>query len=406
MSRFYCIHSGVQHMLQTALALQENDMLEKVLSSYLIKSNYFNGLQKIRNKRFQKIISMRKAVDIPSDKIINVPIYEIVEIFARSVLGRNDFTFTRLPHWRDKKFAQAIIKYLNPESGGVYGFPNNVLEAFKYFPGNALKAIEQPIGYNKEALSIFGEEKELHPEFSDSITFNSDCVNYLERIDEELSLANKIFVPSRFVYNTFVKNKISESKLIINQYGSFLEPVKKISKIDSKSFTVLFVGQLTQRKGIKYLLEAIKYLKKNSVRIKLILVGQIIGKGKWKDLYDNYIDEYYPGVPRSELKKIFSRTDIFVLPSLFEGSALVTYESLANGVPCIVTPNTGADFISDGYNGYVIPIRNHLKIVEYLLQLNEDRDLLLNMKENALKSSHDLTWKNYRNRLAEHLRKF
>ncbi len=49
--------------------------------------------------------------------------------------------------------------------------------------------------------------------------------------------------------------------------------------------------------------------------------------------------------------------DVFVFPSLFEGSAVVTYEALACGLPCIVTPRPGS-VVRDGVEGLIVPARD------------------------------------------------
>jgi len=304
-----------------------------------------------------------------------------------------------MPHWRDVNFAKRVSKNIQRDCLGVYGYPNNVLESFEAVSENSIKIVEQPIGHISSAVKLFYQEKNLNPEFSDSITYNNTDKKFLERISQEYSLSNLVCVPSNFVKKTMIENGVENEKIRINQYGSSLVPVDSISSNLDNEITVLFVGQLTQRKGIKYLLEAIKILKKDKLKFKFTLIGPIIGSGNWFKDYMTFIDQYHPSMPRNKLSKVYKSADIFILPSLFEGSALVVYEALSHGLPCVVTPNTGADFIKNGINGYEIPIRNIYRIVEIISSLNKDRDLLDNLKINALKTSHELTWKNYRNRL-------
>ena len=60
--------------------------------------------------------------------------------------------------------------------------------------------------------------------------------------------------------------------------------------------------------------------------------------------------------------------DVFVFPSLFEGSAVVTYEALACGLPSIVTPSAGS-VVRDGIEGFLVPESNVLALAERMEQL-------------------------------------
>lgn len=401
MKNFYVIYSGVHHVIEALRVFEENKKLESFFTSFVIKNDFYNILSKINSDKFLKILELRDFREINSKNIYNYPHYELIELLTKQLLGKNYFTTTKMPHWRDQSFSKRVSKNIDKDCLGVYGYPNNLLESFKVVNENSIKIIEQPIGHIGSAIELFSEEKYLNPEFADSITFNSNDKKYLDRISEEQALSNLICVPSVFVKNTMIENGVQEGKIRINQFGSSFLPVKSIKSNLNKEITLLFVGQLTQRKGIKYLLEAIKILKKDKLRFKFILVGPIIGKGDWFKDYTSFIDEYYPSIPKSKLNEVYKRADIFVLPSLFEGSALVVYEALAHGVPCIVTPNTGADFIKNGINGYQIPIRNISKIIEIVSLLDDNRELLKSLKINALKTSHELTWMNYRKRFKE-----
>jgi len=90
-----------------------------------------------------------------------------------------------------------------------------------------------------------------------------------------------------------------------------------------------------------------------------------------------------------------------VFPSLFEGCALVLLEALSQGVPVITTPHTGAsDFLSDGEDGFIVPIRDAGAIVEKLELLARDRERLAAMSQAAICKATQRSWEQYRERLA------
>jgi glycosyltransferase involved in cell wall biosynthesis len=99
----------------------------------------------------------------------------------------------------------------------------------------------------------------------------------------------------------------------------------------------------------------------------------------------------------------FQQADVFVFPSLYEGSALVIYEALASGLPVITTPNSGS-VVRDGLEGYVVPIRDARALAEKIAQLYSDRALRKDMGARARRRAEEYPWSAYRRRLAEFIR--
>jgi glycosyltransferase involved in cell wall biosynthesis len=105
-------------------------------------------------------------------------------------------------------------------------------------------------------------------------------------------------------------------------------------------------------------------------------------------------------VPSAAVHRLYQSSDVFVLPSLSEGSALVIYEAMASGLPVIVTPNSGS-VARDGVDGYVVPSRNVSAIAERLEWLHGHPDLRIQMGAAARHLILEkYTWQHYRRRLA------
>ncbi len=89
--------------------------------------------------------------------------------------------------------------------------------------------------------------------------------------------------------------------------------------------------------------------------------------------------------------------DVLVFPSLFEGFGLVVTEALSQGTPVITTPHTcGPDVLTDGEDGFIVPIRDAQAIAEKLELLHRDRERLAAMSIAARKKAETLTWESYR----------
>jgi glycosyltransferase involved in cell wall biosynthesis len=107
-------------------------------------------------------------------------------------------------------------------------------------------------------------------------------------------------------------------------------------------------------------------------------------------------------VPRSEIPVHFRWADVFLLPSICEGSATATYEALAHGLPIVCTPNTGS-VVKDGVEGFVIPIRNVAGLVARLQQFNDDLEILKRMAASASRRASEFTLPAYGRRLLDAL---
>ena len=94
---------------------------------------------------------------------------------------------------------------------------------------------------------------------------------------------------------------------------------------------------------------------------------------------------------------------MFVLPTLAEGSAEVTYEALAAGVPVITTKSAGS-VVRDGVEGRIVPERDPEALVYAIEELVQDRAMRLRMAIAARERAKEFTWERYGERLLSHLR--
>ena len=95
----------------------------------------------------------------------------------------------------------------------------------------------------------------------------------------------------------------------------------------------------------------------------------------------------------------YADADLFVYPSLHEGSAFATYEALASGLPVIATPNTGS-VVRDGTDGYLVPVRDVDALMAKIELLYRDAERRAAMGMAARQRAEEFTWGAYRERLA------
>lgn len=214
----------------------------------------------------------------------------------------------------------------------------------------------------------------------------------IARTVAEYEEADAIVVPSQFVLDSFLQRGTPRSKLFLVRWAA-LPVARRVTRSRSQAGgTILFVGRAGLRKGLPYLLRAFRDLPPSA---SLRLVGE----------YNARLLRRLGGLPHgvtltgplkgSALASEYQHADLFVLPSLEDGSALVTIEALAAGLPVVVSDQAGADFVSDGLNGFVVPAGDAGALSERLAQLVEDPALRRRMGEAARASVAERTWAEY-----------
>ncbi|UEG52655.1 glycosyltransferase family 4 protein [Mucilaginibacter daejeonensis] len=224
---------------------------------------------------------------------------------------------------------------------------------------------------------------------------------------EEFEIADRILLPSEFVKRSFIGLGFPADKLIKVPYGfnRMSKGVEDTSNDIKRSFTILYVGSISVRKGLRYLIEAFRSFKHPNK--KLVIVGP---KAKASGLEDISIPEsviFTGPLKGDDLENAYRSADVFCLPSIEEGLALVLGEALSFGIPIIATQNTGADdIITDGEEGFIVPIRNGGAIAEKLQLLADDDGVFMQMKERALITASSLKgWDETEHSLVEELTK-
>ena len=148
-------------------------------------------------------------------------------------------------------------------------------------------------------------------------------------------------------------------------------------------FRVLSVGRLSEQKGFYYLIKAMERIVKKVNTIKLF----IIGSGKEKDNLHRLVrklklNEHILFLGKknyNELLKEYFQSDLFVLPSIFEGQPLTLLEAWASKLPVLVTDcGENNKMVKNGVNGWIVPIKNADVLAEKILEAisMSDKDLM------------------------------
>jgi glycosyltransferase involved in cell wall biosynthesis len=169
-------------------------------------------------------------------------------------------------------------------------------------------------------------------------------------------------------------------------------------KAEPRRGRVLFVGSADRRKGIHYLAKAANILRGRGRNYEFRVAGGV--DRQVKEHEDAASLQFLGRVPRSEIAAEFASADIFVLPTLAEGSATVIYEALASGLPVVTTMAAGS-VARDGEEGRIVPERDPHALADAIEAIVEDRALRSRFSQSAKDRAQSFTWEKYAHAIRE-----
>ncbi|MGO1119632.1 glycosyltransferase family 4 protein [Rhodovibrionaceae bacterium A322] len=392
-------------------SLAEQGLLGRFDTGIYFKEDQWNWLLQLFPARVRAAVARelkrRQSPGLPLDQIFQHPVWEIACI-AGARLGLSGDRVRGLRDRRNARFDQMIATRLHKGSRPDLlvvqdGSALHSLEAARQV--GVPTVLNQVIGHYSHGRRILLEEEERFPQLKGQLV-KPRSNNFLESVAREPAAADWIFAPSDYVTETVVAQGASRDRVLKLPYS--VDTSRFQAGDDSRNrdgpCRLLFVGQVSQRKGIIYLLEAIKQLKDPDVE--LTLVGTLDGG---QDALEGWLADYrgcfkhLSNVPYGEVHALYRQADVFVYPSLHEGSPMAIFEAMASGLPVITTPNSGS-VVTDGREGYLVPIRDVEGLKDRITELKNNADLRREMGRAARKESENYAPDRYGERLAECLK--
>jgi len=303
----------------------------------------------------------------------------------------------------DRRVARAIRQNRPAAVNGVYCYEDCALHTFQAAGALGLtRFYDLPIAYWETARRLLDEEIARWPAWEPTLVGTCDSSAKLARKTEELAYADVVLTPSRFVYDSLPAEARAQKACYVVEFGSpDIPAAQKLPEADpARPLRILFAGSLTQRKGLADLFAAVKTLKRSDVE--LIVMGSPIAPLEFYQHQAPAGFRYEAPRPHADVLALMRTCDVFALPSIVEGRALVQQEALACGLPLLVTPNAGGeDLIEEGQTGFLVPIRSPEMLAEKIAWFAEHRDALPQMRRNAMAKAAEYTWEQYGNRIAD-----
>ncbi len=316
------------------------------------------------------------------------------------------FSVDRVYRNLDKRVAKSLKQMATNGTNAVYAYEDGALFSFREAKKLQLKRFyDLPIGYWRTAKRLLEVECERWPEWSPTLIGMEDSEEKLARKDEELLLADKIFVASQFTSNTLkdYPGKLAPIEVIPYAFPPVASSRNYTSILNSKPIKLLFVGGLSQRKGIADLFAVVEKLKNH---VELTVVGKKIAdqcpaldaalaKHRW-----------IPSLPHFKVLELMREHDVLVFPSLFEGFGLVITEAMSQGTPVITTDRTaGPDLIKHGENGWLVEAGSTNALQVAVEELLHQPNIVAEVGREAMKTAKKRTWDIYQQELVRAINK-
>lgn len=387
--------AGARDHYQLPIALYEAHSLERLVTDLYIPLDKQYMSSFFLTQKMRETLEKRYALDLPS-RLVSTPVaVAILELALK--LKRTQETITM----KDSILGTYAARLAERQEAALFLYSYYAYSGFTNVGASLpYRFIFQVHPHPVEVRQILREEIELTPHAIDSLQNETELTlqgNRFEMLASEPLLANGWVVASSFTKATLVQQGIPSHRIHVIPYGvdTLRFTLRTILPERSKPITILFLGSMVQRKGLSYLLDAIRLLQTNHVRV--VLIGRGFRDDRLLADYKDLPIEIHTNLSHAHLVKKIHEADVMVFPSLVEGFAHVILEVMSCGVPVITTPNTcGLDVIRDGIDGFIVPIRNATAIADKLTWGLEHRQALANMGIAAAERARQFTWQRFR----------
>lgn len=399
-------HPGKQHSFYLASSLKEEDILFKYITTVYDKdkSILMNTLKKFLKKDNLTRASSRKNPDLDDNDVIQ---YNQLSGLVEIILSRQKNN--RLYNWWRQKnadsFGKKVAKYaIKNNVDAVICYDTNSNTTFDILKKQAphIKRILDVSAANRMYMKKVYEKDiaTIPEEFSNKLKEESFYLwqeTSIQLLEKEIEQTQYFISPSKFVKDTLIYSGVSEESIGICPYGASFgdKSYSRDKRNGNQAIRAIYVGNVTEMKGIYYLLEAVMKIPKEL--LELTIVGAYDNSD---GIFNSYMDrvKFTGRLLHSEVEKMLYESDIFVFPSLGDGFSLAVLEALSCGLPSIVTCNTGAaDAIIEGENGFVVPIQDSEVLYNKLMYFVNHKEVISRMSQLAQETSKEYSWEKYKN---------
>jgi glycosyltransferase involved in cell wall biosynthesis len=282
---------------------------------------------------------------------------------------------------------------LSRETSVFFGYDTGSLETFAWLWEQGIPCILDQMDPSRTEAALVRQEEEMWPGWSEG--HRSIPEAYFQRREQEWSLASLIVVNSEFSRKALIAQGVPAEKLAVVPLCYEVETARESYRPTRAPLRVLFLGQVVLRKGIQYLIEAARLLRREPIRFDV--VGPVgISNRAMRSAPANMV--FHGRASRDHTDTWYRQSNLFVLPTLSDGFAVTQIEAMAHGLPVITTPNCG-EVVTNGVDGFIVPARSAGELAERIILYLHNPAMLREHQQSALRKSRQFTIA----RLAKHL---
>lgn len=305
----------------------------------------------------------------------------------------------------DKKVAASLRNAST--NAGVYAYEDGAYFSFHEAKRRGIKCFyDLPTGYWRAKMKILEEEKKQFPGWQDTMPGLTNSKEKLWRKDEELKMADRIFVASNFTKSTLNEypGKLPPIQVIPYGFPEVSRPKNYFKTNRNAPVKLLFVGSLSQQKGIANLFQAANAL---GEKVSLTLIGQKSTTNCLALNTELLKHRWIPSLSHNKVLEEMRNHDILVFPTLFDGFGLVISEAMSQGTPVIATDNcAGPDLIENGKNGWIVNAGSTAMLQSTILKLTEEPELIAKAGVEAMLTASKRPWHIYRRELSNAIKSY
>ncbi|WP_372757559.1 glycosyltransferase family 4 protein [Mariniflexile sp.] len=336
--------------------------------------------------------SVAKRYNIGKEVYVGLPFFEVLKRGYRKIFKKE------LPVlWYARLFTKTTLKFI-PNSTEVVicfaGYAQEIFEAYKL--KSVIKILDRGSTHTLSNIQLKKQAGDYH-----RYDYPANSQIFVERELLEYELANYILIPSKFVKQTFIENQVDKQKLIQIPYAFSSKKFKKITHSSTKrQNTVLFVGQLSPRKGTGVLIDAVKLVREHIPEVELWFVGSLQKGINKEHLKQDWI-KYYGVLRGDSLVAKYQEATLFCLPSFEEGLALVLTEAKYFNLPIVATPNSGIeDLTIIDHKKYQLSEAGNVKELAFKIE----KALKLDFEQSNNVNVFYHTWEDFTNQLLSRIK--